>query len=161
VKVTIAVAVTMCVAAGTNQAAMISCHLKDERVERAIGAVTAELKGNEYCEFRRYHSIDDIDGDRKEDFLVTFNVENPSGGGNNVISFLLVFLTSRGNKPPLRLQVGERGTRYPDSISFDGKFIVLHFMQWVRGDALCCPSGSSVMRYAIRRDALVATAAPN
>jgi len=87
------------------EAAAPNCQLKDERVERAIASVATELQGTEYCQFRHYLSLDDIDSDGKADFLVTFNVEGTGeGSGNDVVSYLMAFITSRTGKAPMRLE---------------------------------------------------------
>lgn len=131
-------------AAAAEPQSTISCRLASESVERAIWRKAESLKGHEYCQFRRYDAIDDFDGDGRDDFAVTFNVESPGGGGNHVLSFLFVFLSSRpADSAPLEAPAGERGTFWPESISADGEGnIVLDVANWTRGDALCCPSGS-------------------
>ena len=52
-----------------------SCHTADSRVESLISGKAAELQGQEYCQFRLYHTIDDVDADGRDDFLVIFAVE--------------------------------------------------------------------------------------
>jgi hypothetical protein len=121
-----------------------SCQLADDRVERAISRKARDLDGHEYCQFRRYDAIDDFDGDHLPDLVVTFNIEGSGGGGNHVVSYLFAFLSSRPrDSGPLEAPAGDRGTFWTDDISSDGKqHIVLHVAKWLRGDALCCPSGS-------------------
>lgn len=122
-----------------------SCRLASEAVEHAIARRATALEGTEYCQFRRYDAIDDFDGDHQEDLVLTFNVEGPHGGGNNVLSFLMVFLSSRAGSDPFELPVGERGKFWPDAVSSDGTNIVLDIRRWVPGDPLCCPSGTGTI----------------
>jgi hypothetical protein len=138
------------------EAAAPNCQLKDERVERAIASVAAEVQGNEYCQFRHYLSLADIDSDGKDDFLVTFNVEGTGEGtGNDVVCYLMAFITSRTGKAPLRLEIGARGTRLPNAIWFDGRNVLIGFVRWLDSDARCCPSGTEKRRYVITRDTIV------
>ena len=55
------------------QAGEPTCHTADSRIEGLISAKAAELQGQEYCQFRLYHTIDDVDGDGRDDFLVHCN----------------------------------------------------------------------------------------
>jgi hypothetical protein len=126
-----------------------SCGLASAAVEHAIARRVSAVEGAEYCQFRRYDAIDDLDGDHQEDLVVTFNVEGVHGGGNHVLSFLLVFLSTRQGSDPFELPVGERGTFWPDGISSDGTNIVLSIQKWVSGDPLCCPSGSGTIAIAV------------
>jgi len=138
------------------EAAAPNCQLKDERVERAIASVATELQGTEYCQFRHYLSLDDIDSDGRSDFLVTFNVEGTGeGSGNDVVSYLMAFITSRTGKAPMRLEIGKRGSRLPNAIWFDGRDVFVGFVRWLDSDARCCPSGNEKRRYVITRDTIV------
>jgi hypothetical protein len=112
--------------APTADAQSRSCRLADDPVERAIGQKVKELGGGEYCQVRTYDAHDDFDGDKVDDFLVTFNVEGPEGGGNHVKSFLLVFLSTRAQgAPPFEAAVGERGAFAPTGIASAGKHIIV------------------------------------
>src|SRR4029453_18860202 len=84
-----------------------SCHTADARVEGLISAKAAELQGQEYCQFRLYHTIDDGDADGQDDFLVVFAVEALGGGGNGFVQYLAVFSSAARWKPAL-LNVGEK-----------------------------------------------------
>lgn len=137
-------------------AAAPNCQLKDERVERAIASVATELRGKEYCQFRHYLSLDDIDSDGKADFLVTFNVEGTGeGSGNDGVAYLMAFITSRTGKAPMRLEIGARGTRLPDAVWFDGRTVLVGFVRWLDSDARCCPSGREKRSYVVTRDTIV------
>ena len=68
---------------GTAAAADQPCRLQNAVVERDIAERTARLRGNEFCEYRRY-AVGDWDGDGLDDLAVAFNVEGANGGGNNV-----------------------------------------------------------------------------
>jgi|ERR1051325_1323666 hypothetical protein len=152
-RIRIVVAVLVLLAACYVDArSMPTCRLSVPAVEAAIAEKTRSLAGHEYCQFRRYDVIDDFDHDGTEDFAVTFNVEGPNGGGNHVLSFLHVYLSShQETAEPLEIAVGERGTYLPDAITFDGKEIVLHIQKWSSGDALCCPSGLGEIRVRVDR----------
>jgi len=71
------------------QTVVPTCRTADARVERMIASTAAESKGVEYCQFRMYHTIDDVDGDLRDDFIVVFSVEAPAGG-NDARQFLAV-----------------------------------------------------------------------
>lgn len=138
------------------EAAAPTCQLKDERVERAIASVAEELQGSEYCQFRHYLALEDIDSDGKRDFLVTFNVEGTGeGSGNDVVAYLMAFMTSRTGKAPMRLEIGARGTRLPNAVWFDGRDVLVGFVRWLDSDARCCPSSNEKRRYVITRDTIV------
>ncbi|HEX3582894.1 MAG TPA: hypothetical protein VH087_14095, partial [Thermoanaerobaculia bacterium] len=106
---TTAIVFTVALICGISFAADQPCRLQNARVERDIAERTARLRGDEYCEYRRY-AVGDWDDDHLDDLAVTFNVEGANGGGNNVASYLLVYLSSRHEAPPLEMPVGSRGT---------------------------------------------------
>ena len=116
------------------------CQLADSRIERLIAAKAKSEKSAEYCQYRRYDALDDIDRDGKPDFIVTFNLEVL--GANHTASYLFVFLSTAGEKAaPLEAAVGETGTFAPDAIGVEDHRIVMETQEWRYGDAMCCPSG--------------------
>jgi len=138
------VAVTCGVAVGADQ----PCRLQNAVVERDIAERTARLRGNEFCEYRRY-AVGDWDGDGLDDLAVTFNVEGANGSGNGVSGYLLVYLSSRHEAPPLETSVGTRGEFLPDALQPGiGRTIIVKTVVWSSHDAMCCPSlhGSRVFK---------------
>jgi hypothetical protein len=132
------------------------CRLKDDRLEQLIAEKARQLQGNEYCQFRRYNTIDDIDEDGKDDFIVAYAVEGVHRSMNHFLQFMLVFLSSRPNARPLEIQVGERLKRSVDDIArVQGKKIILNNRVWRRDDADCCPSGRGQSVYEIRTGKIV------
>jgi hypothetical protein len=140
------------------QAGEPSCRTADSRVESLISAKTAQLQGYEYCQFRLYHTIDDVDADGQEDFLVVFAVEALGGGGNNHVQYLAAFSSRVGWKPAL-VQVGQRGVRNIAAVGVENGVIVLTTAEQRRGDAMCCPSGRGELRYAFKDGQLSKVAA--
>ncbi len=127
-----------------------SCITADERVERVIAAKVRELQGSEYCQFRIYQTLSDVDGDKTEDFLVVFSVEGIGGGGNSVRQFLAVFASSREWQPAIA-EVGRRGERVVRSVSLGpGRAIVLETLEYGPSDAMCCPSRKGTLRLAYK-----------
>src|SRR5215469_12865864 len=88
------------------QSAAPTCRTADVRVEGLISSKAKALGADEYCQFRLYHTLDDVDGDRQPDFIVVFALEG-RGGGNAVSQFLAVF-SSRAEWKPASVQVGGR-----------------------------------------------------
>jgi hypothetical protein len=131
-----------------------ACALANEAVEQAIAERVEALKGHEYCQFRCYDALDDLDGDRIEDLIVTFNVEGPEGGGNHYESELLVFLSTRLQRP-LQLEVGHRGSRVPQSIGVRNHVIIIEMAEWQESDPLCCPSGRGKLFVKLLKNQLV------
>lgn len=125
-----------------------SCTTNSALVEDTISAKVRELDGTEYCQFRRYHTLDDLDGAHVNDLIVLFNVEGIGGGGNDVLCFMAVFL-SQAHWKPVVVQTGERGVRLPVDITVRGHTIVLRTMEYEASDALCCPSGKGELTYEI------------
>lgn len=116
------------------------CRLQNAGVERDIAERAARLRGNEYCEYRRY-AVGDWDDDHLDDLAVTFNVEGANGGGNNVSAYLLVYLSSRHEAAPLEASVGTRGEYLPDALEAGvGRKIVVKTVVWSPRDPMCCPS---------------------
>ncbi len=133
-----------------------NCTLKDERVERQIAEKARRLHGAEYCQFRRYYTTDDIDGDGKDDFIVIYVVEGAYGSGNHFLQFMDVYLTSRSKSKPLEIQVGERGERSVDEIDRVEKGrIITKDEVWQNDDAMCCPTGTGQSVYAIRNGKII------
>ncbi len=98
----------------------------------------------EYCQFRRYDALDDVDGDGQGDFLVLFTLEGPNGG-NRHVSFLACF-PSGGGRPSI-VPAGERGERDPVEIRVERGKIVLATREYRPGDPMCCPSGAGELVY--------------
>jgi len=141
------------------QASAPTCRTADPRVERLIEAKAQELQGAEYCQFRLYHTLDDIDGDQKDDFLVVFSIEGISGSSNGTEQFLAAF-TSRTEWRPVVVKVGARGVRFVDSIDVRDHTIVLKTLEYKSGDANCCPSGHGKLAFRFKSGALAPTAVP-
>jgi hypothetical protein len=136
--------------AGTAAAAVRgpSCATQSKIVESTIAAVARDLKGQEYCQFRHYHALDDVDGDGTDDFIVLFSVEG-MGGGNGHEDFMAVFLSGR-NWHPLTTRTGGRGERDPISVEVKNHRIVLETLVYRPSDAMCCPSGKGTLIYEIQ-----------
>ena len=125
---------------GIATAADQPCRLQNAAVERDIAERTARLRGNEFCEYRRY-AVGDWDGDGFDDLAVTFNVEGANGSGNGISAYLLVYLSSRHEAAPLETPVGTRGEFLPDALQPGiGRTIVVKTVVWSPRDAMCCPS---------------------
>ena len=130
-----------------------TCNVRNELVESTIAAKAKELNGQEYCQFRHYETLSDIDKDGIDDFIVLFTVEGIGGGGNNHYDFMAVFLSSRGWQP-IVIRTGGRGERDPIGVDFrDGK-IILNTLVYLPSDPLCCPSGKGTLAYELRGDHL-------
>ncbi len=105
---------------------VLNCSLKSQRVEKDIKAVTRQLQGQEYCLFRRYDSIDDIDGDGKEDFAAISEAVAITGGRR-------------------------RKKRSVDAIArVDKNQIITSVSIWKEGDPLCCPSSQGESIFGIK-----------
>lgn len=139
----------------TALSAQPSCVTADRRVESFITTMAQQARGREYCQFRIYDTIDDVDGDGKEDFLVVFSVEDRQGG-NSVIQYLGVF-ASGNNWVPVGTEVGRRGVRLVEKIDVAaGGAIELTTREYVEGkDPMCCPSGKGTVRFRLKGHALV------
>lgn len=121
-----------------------TCRTSDRRVENVIAAKAKELGGSEYCQSRLYHTIDDIDGDDKDDFILVFTIE---AGGNNSTQHLAVFPSS-ANWKAVVLKVGQGGERFIDDVDVDDDgIIVLTTAEYQEGDPACCPSDEGELRY--------------
>ena len=101
-----------------------TCNVRIELVESIIAAKAKELNGQEYCQFRHYQTLFDIDKDGTDDFIVLFTVEGIGGGGNNHYDFMSVFLSSRGWQP-ITTRTGGRGERDPIGVDFRDEKIIL------------------------------------
>jgi len=126
-------------------ASVPGCQLADKRVESLIARKAAELHGIEYCQYRLYNTMDDLEGDGANDFVVVFTVEGPNGS-NGYKSFMAVFLSSRKpNEAPVIVPVGGKGERDPIKIHVQKGKINLETMEYLPSDALCCPSGRGTL----------------
>ena len=135
------------------------CGLADTAVESLIKSKAKELKCEERCQFRIYDSLDDIDGDSNDDFIVIFTVEGPEGA-NFHQSFMYVFLSSNKTAKPLFAQVGERGQRHPESVSGERGKIVITTREYLPKDPQCCPSGHGKVLFAVKDGRLVEAKPP-
>ncbi len=125
-----------------------TCVTQNKLVESTIAEVARKLKGQEYCQFRRYQALFDVDGDGVDDFIVLFTVEGIGGAGNDHYDFMSVFLSGRKWKP-LTVKTGERGERDPVSADVRDHRIILETMVYLPSDAMCCPSGKGTLVYEI------------
>src|SRR5262249_55417225 len=92
-------------------------------------------------------SIEDLDGDGTDDFVMTFAVEGVRKSANDTYYFLAV-LASRNHWNPALIQVGRRGQRQPRSFTVAPGIITVAFDQYQTNDAMCCPSGTSRQSFA-------------
>jgi hypothetical protein len=123
-----------------------SCITSDRRVEDVVAAKARELGGHEYCQFRIYETLSDVDADGIDDFLVVFSVEGPGGGGNNTIQFLAAFASSNEWRPSV-VEVGRRGQRMVEAITqVRQSGIDLSTWEYGHADAMCCPSRKGKLR---------------
>jgi hypothetical protein len=155
-KITTILLITICnafVSFSEKRKIVPSCNIQNELVESTIAAKSKELKGKEYCQFRHYQTLYDIDKDGIDDFIVLFTIEGIGGGGNNHHDFMAVFLSSRDWRP-IVVRTGGRGERDPIAADFrDGK-IILETLVYLPSDGLCCPSGKGALSYKLHGDKL-------
>lgn len=137
-----------------------TCKTADRRVEALIEAKVKEAGGSEYCQARLYDTLDDLDGDGREDFVLVFSVET-APDGNSFVQYLAVF-PSATQWAPLVVKVGSEGERYVDEIDVDaGRLLVLLTAEYEPDDAMCCPSGDGELLYRVEKGQLIAvTGAP-
>jgi hypothetical protein len=129
-----------------------TCKTADLRIESLVAAYARKTNSIEYCQARLYHTVDDLDGDGHEDFVLIFSLEMRDG--NDSAQYLAVFPSSRGWKP-LVLKVGARGERFVDQIDVEeGRTLVLSTSEYTEDDAMCCPSGDGELRYRIEKGQL-------
>src|SRR5437868_9885528 len=120
-------------------AAAPDCRLADARIERYVAAVARKREGHEYCQFRRFSRLGDLDGDGRDDLVMTFNVEGVEGSNNGTEAYLVVFLSSaKSIDAAPRVLFGERGGRMPDAISAQQREIVVDTLESADGDPMCC-----------------------
>jgi hypothetical protein len=123
-----------------------TCTARDARVEAVVAATVRATGGTEYCQSRLYHTTDDLDGDGRDDFVLVFAVE-AAAGGNNSVQYLAVWLSGSHWTREV-LKVGQRGQRSIEGIGVEeGPTLVLETADYVRGDAMCCPSGEGELRF--------------
>ncbi len=114
------------------------CRTRNTRLENFIAAKAQELDGHEYCQFRHYQTLFDLDGDRKEDFICMFTIEY---GASGYSQFLVAFLSSGLAQKPPCVMVGKAGVRNATGvIHAGGGTITLPSLKWRDTDAGCCPS---------------------
>jgi hypothetical protein len=129
-----------------------TCKTADPRVETLVASYARKTNSDEYCQSRLYHTIDDLDGDGKDDFVLVFSLELKAG--NYSAQYLAVFPSSHAWKP-IVIKVGERGERYIDQIDVEEpRTLVLSTSEYLDGDAMCCPSGDGELRYRIENGKL-------
>lgn len=134
-----------------------TCVTQSKLVESTIAAVAKDLKGQEYCQFRRYQAFGDVDGDGADDFIVLFSIEGMEGKGNDHYDFMSVFLSGR-KWQPITVKTGERGERDPTSVEVRGRKIILETLVYRPSDAMCCPSGKGALVYEVSGSQLKLTA---
>jgi hypothetical protein len=129
-----------------------TCKTADPRIETLIASYARKTKSDEYCQARIYHTIDDLDGDGRDDFVLVFSLELKAG--NYTAQYMAVFPSSTQWKP-IVIKVGERGERYVDQIDVEeGRTLVLTTEEYEDGDPACCPSGDGELRYRIENGQL-------
>jgi hypothetical protein len=134
-------------------AATPDCKLSDASVEGLIAAKVKELNASEYCQYRIYNNLDDVDGDSKEDFIVVFTADGVDGGTNDHIQFLALFATENSSAP-LIIQAGERGERDITAIQVEDRVIILKTLEYGKDDPMCCPSKVSSAKFQLKNGKL-------
>jgi len=141
-------------ASASAAGAVPSCRLAEPAVEAVIAAKATELRGTEYCQFRNYNTLDEVDGDGTDDFIVLFTVDGIEDGGNDHDDFMAVWLSGRSDAAPLVVQTGARGERDPVGISVRDRRIHLRTLEYRPSDPMCCPSGKGEVVYELKDGAL-------
>lgn len=132
-----------------------SCKTADERLESLIAAKASKLGGQEYCQYRIY-TVDDVDGDQKDDFLVLFAVEGEGGGGNTVIQYLAVFASSN-EWQPVTVEAGRRGAHLVTKVAVAPSGVIeLATSEYKAKDPMCCPTSKGTLRFRLKGHELVA-----
>src|SRR5260221_14593797 len=108
--------------------AMPTCTMADRGLEKLIRDKAGELGGHEYCQFRMYDSLSDLDGDNKADFVVVFTVEGAVRGSKDV-QFLAIFL-SGARSAPIVSEFGRRGYRVVTALEVSPPDIVLRALEY-------------------------------
>ena len=133
-----------------------SCVTADLRVEEVIAAKARALQGTEYCQYRIYGTLSDVDGDGREDFLVVFGIEGAEGYAGATIQFLAVFPSGSQWRPAVA-EVGRRGQRIVERIGHGpGTAIRLQTLEYGPSDAMCCPSRKTELHLAFRSGKITA-----
>jgi hypothetical protein len=133
----------------TPRPSALDCHLANSHVEEAIAKQAASLNANEYCQFRHYEALSDLDGDHQNDLIVLFNVE--PRGGNDHLGFMAIFLSSRpADAAFLLVPTGGRGERDAGAITVRGTRITLDTQEYLPKDPMCCPSGEGTLTYEVK-----------
>lgn len=127
-------------------AAVPTCRTASPELEALIAREARSSRMNEYCQFRRYDALDDVDGDGRPDFLVLFTLEGPDGG-NDHVTYLAAFLSSAA--APLVVEAGRRGERDPVAIGAGRGEIRLETLEYLPRDPMCCPSGRGTRVYRV------------
>ena len=141
--------------AGLLFANMPDCKLANASVEKVIEAKVKELNASEYCQYRIYNNLDDVDGDGKEDFIVIFTADGIDGGTNDHIQFLALYGTANSNSAPVVIKVGERGERDVTAIQVENKAVVLKTLEYTKDDPMCCPSKVSSAKFQFNHGKLI------
>jgi hypothetical protein len=123
------------------------CARLPEKVEKFIKYFATEVRGFEYCGFRKI-ARGDINSDGIEDLIVLFSVEGacnddkstpPGDCGNHLETYLKAFLGKELKEVPL-LRVGSRGERFVTGISVKNGVIEAETLTYGEDDPMCCPS---------------------
>ncbi len=129
-----------------------TCRLANTFVEERILRTARREQGVEYCQFRSYDSIDDFDGDSRDDFVVLFHVES----GGNVVDFMHVYPSASKTSEPIEVRLGHRGDWIADRVrAGPNRRIVVSTLEYRERDALCCPSGKGEIVFELRSGKLV------
>src|SRR5258706_1693075 len=123
-------------AVGANPRSAPTCALASPEVEDLIARKARELRYAEYCQFRRYEALSDVDGDGKDDFIVLFTVEGPDGG-NDHVSFMAVFLSGSSSGRAIVVETGRRGVRDPVGIEARRGEVDLGSLEYRPHDPMC------------------------
>lgn len=127
------------------------CKLADEYIEQLISKKAEELQGVEYCQFRHYNSLNDLDNDGIDDFILVFSVEGAFGNAGNSFDFMMIFLSTIKESSPLETQIGSRGKdTFNDFENVSNNAVELELLVWKENDALCCPTGKGKAIYQIK-----------
>lgn len=134
--------------------ASADCPSISPEVERLISKHAADVRGGEYCEYRK-----DIKGDFGEIALYTIEgacykdkVSPQCSCGNHFTRYMVGVVNG---KPVPSIHVGGKGWFLTRDIQVNGGEIEISGLLYAPKDPMCCPSVSSVMKYKVAEGAFV------
>ena len=137
------------------------CKPLPEKAEKFIKSFTGEVRGEEYCRFRKI-TRGDVNSDGIEDLIAVFTIEGacgddktttPGACGNHHETYAKIFLGKELKEVPV-IMIGRRGERLIKGLTVVNGIIQAETLNYGKDDPMCCPAIKGQTAFVLNKGSL-------